>query len=79
MKEALQLRGMLGSFLDFYIWAQTSTYVLSIIRLAQNIRGGPDISFTWIIRDAVPGILERTRAGVISQAFHAEVTGRTKQ
>lgn len=68
MKEALQLRGMLGSFLDFCIWAHTSIYVLSIIRVAQNIRGDPCISFTWIIRDVVLGITERRHAGATSQS-----------
>lgn len=35
MKEALQLRDILGSFLDFCIWAHTSVYVLPIIRVVK--------------------------------------------
>lgn len=35
MKEALQLRDILGSFLDFCIWAHTSVYVLPTIRVAK--------------------------------------------
>ena len=78
MKEALQLRGMLGSFLDFCVWAHTYIYVLSIIRVAQNIKGHPRMSVTWIVTDVVLGIMERTHTRVISQAFHAEITGRTE-
>lgn len=73
MKEALQLRDILGSFLDFCIWAHTSIYVLSAIRVAQNIRGNPHITFTCLVRDVILGIMEKTCNGVISQAVHAEI------